>query len=327
MQPEKRERIVRKYYRKALGILSGGDGYGNLVLKEDRVADHLSRAKENTERCEQRRTYAQHRFEGIEEALISIAEERAGDPQEKTIQNEIDQLLEEPLGKAWTESETTSGFRESPKWSSVLLSDSELETTEDGSWQVSPSELRIHYRPEKVDAKVETAVLHPSDTEGFSGDETWGHALNSIHDRWTELDTSYQQAYQQQKFLHFYLSVLRVVLNKFEEDTPVEMDRMESLSTSDQPLPDIFDGRPTLLQHAENIVHKYRGDVTSLPERMGRFKAWIGPGGEMAVMQLQRAIRQAGISDKYQNGNPESFCGLIERLVDRHFASPGSETF
>lgn len=91
-------------------------------------------------------------------------------------------------------------------------------------------------------------------------------------------------------------------------------------------LPDIFEGRPTLRDHAAEIVGKYRSDPGSLPEgrgAMGDFKVkWVPDSpnttGPSKVNTIQRKIREAGLSDEYSSGDPESFCDLVERLVERH---------
>jgi len=89
-------------------------------------------------------------------------------------------------------------------------------------------------------------------------------------------------------------------------------------------LPDIFEGRPTLRDHAAELVGKYRSDPGSLPEDMEPFKRnWVpdnpgenGTKGISKVNTIQRAIREAGLSDEYSD--PESFCDLVERLVEQH---------
>jgi len=88
----------------------------------------------------------------------------------------------------------------------------------------------------------------------------------------------------------------------------------------EQRLPNIFEGRPKLLEHAGKIAKKYRDDPSGAPDQMNKFQAWIGSEGESQVKQLQRAIRQAGISERYMDGDPDSFCGLVERLVDEHYS-------
>lgn len=84
-------------------------------------------------------------------------------------------------------------------------------------------------------------------------------------------------------------------------------------------VPDALRGKPKTRQYAEEIVEAYRDDPASLPETSTAFQAWIGPRGEGKYTRLQTVIREAGISDEYENGNPESFCRLLERLVKRHY--------
>jgi hypothetical protein len=91
-------------------------------------------------------------------------------------------------------------------------------------------------------------------------------------------------------------------------------------------LPDIFEGRPTLRDHAAEIVGKYRSDPGSLPEgrgAMGSFKEiWVPDSSDTTgcnkVTMIQRGIREGGLSDQYSDGDPESFCALVERLLERH---------
>lgn len=98
----------------------------------------------------------------------------------------------------------------------------------------------------------------------------------------------------------------------------IEKVGLRSIREKDQ-LPDLFENCPKLLNHAEMIVHRYKDDPAALPEKMTRFKGWLGPGGENMVKQLQRAIREAGLSNRYTHGNPESFCGLVEQLLNQHY--------
>jgi hypothetical protein len=106
--------------------------------------------------------------------------------------------------------------------------------------------------------------------------------------------------------------------DNFSSLVEYEIEKID-LQGQDTGLPDIFEGRPTLRNYAYTIVEKYIEQPTSLPEKMGRFKSWVSlRNGENMVTQLQRAIREANLSDRYNHGDPESFCDLVEKLLQRH---------
>jgi len=100
----------------------------------------------------------------------------------------------------------------------------------------------------------------------------------------------------------------------------------EALEKMTKGFPDIFEGSSVLRIHAAEIVEKYRSNPGSLPEgrgAMGNFKEnWVPDSpeteGYSKVQMIQREIQEAGLSDEYSDGNPESFCELVERLVERH---------
>ena len=54
---------------------------------------------------------------------------------------------------------------------------------------------------------------------------------------------------------------------------------------------------------------------------MEAFKEWVPDGpnaeGRSIVAQMQTAFREEDLSDRYDD--PESFCELVKRLLERHF--------
>lgn len=88
------------------------------------------------------------------------------------------------------------------------------------------------------------------------------------------------------------------------------------------PPADIFSGRRTLPDHAEDIVEKYKTAPSSLPDNMEPFKEnWV-PGSEEVegynkAQMLVNAVGEAGLAERYDD--PESFCELVESLLERHY--------
>jgi len=140
---------------------------------------------------------------------------------------------------------------------------------------------------------------------------------------WREITEEFRRAKAAVKPLKFRLGIVQIV-KRFARVGALDKLR----SAHRDPLPDLFSDRPTLRSHAERLLKKYRQRSTSLPDGMEAFKEWVPDGedatGRSIVADLQRAYRKEGVSDRYDD--PESFCDLVRRLLEKHF-DERSETF
>lgn len=195
--------------------------------------------------------------------------------------------------------------------------------------------MRIAYRPsdDEIDHDLQTlrtdfdsADLYPSDALVFTGDKTWEEVFDRFEDRLTALGERKSKIRRTLDLLGFRHGIVETVLYQIEAfGKPEKMNEGDAQKIALDQLPDIFEGRPILRSHAGEIVKKYRNEPTSLPEKMGPFKEnWVPSDkeakGVSKVSQLQRAIWQEDLSDDYNN--PETFCTLLERLVERHDTAP-----
>jgi hypothetical protein len=184
------------------------------------------------------------------------------------------------------------------------------------------SDVLITYTPVSgnLDREYKEEHIERFDQLVFRGDETWREVLNLAKRRFRVREDDYEERRRTLEVLRFRLTTVKTVLYRFEAFGSVEqMDRDEASRHAKRGMPNIFEGRPTLRQHAERIVEKYRSDPGNLPVTMSNLKAWIGHEGENAVTQLQARIREAGLSNWYADGDPDSFCSLVERLYDAGF--------
>jgi hypothetical protein len=317
---EEEKAVIRKHYNRAVEILDGGGEYDALKGMKERLEAHHSRAKEAASGYESRRNYARLQFGLIEQKVISIAREQVEREDDEAVEEEANQVLDEPMG---AHAEALKGDGMSAVWSITWSVYEDEEST--------LSDISIHFRPENnthYKDRFDEDDLHRTERL-FDGDETWRDALESIHQRWEHLEEQHERALNTKEFLRFRAAVVKTVLYRFEAYGSVEeMSDTEAQSVVDRDLPDLFSGHPTLRNHAERLVKKYRQSPTSLPDGMEAFKEWVPNGksasGRSIVHSLQRAFREEEVSGRYDD--PESFCDLVRRLLGKHF-DERSETF
>jgi hypothetical protein len=312
---EKEKGVIREHYDKAVGVLNEGAGYDTLRGMMDRLEAHHNRAKEAASGYESRRNYARLQSAVMRESVISIARERVEREDDEAVEEEANQILDEPMG---AHAETLIGDGIDSVWRTPWSSFGDKEST--------LKDINIHFNPENnsnYKVQFEEDDLHRTDQRVFDGDETWRGALESIHQRWEHLEEQHERAVNTKELLRFRLGVIETVLYRFEAYGSVEkMSDTEAQRVVDRELPDIFSGRPTLRNHAERLVKKYRQRSTSLPDGMEAFKEWVPDGedatGRSIVASFQGVYRkEEGVSDRYDD--PESFCDLVERLLEKHF--------
>jgi hypothetical protein len=322
--------VIRKHYNRAVEILDGGRGYDALKEMKERLEDHQNRAKEAANGYESRRNYAQLQFAVVKKKVISIAQERVGEDDGAVTQEEANQILDEPMGAYW-KTEDGKVVMDGGLDSIWVVMATGFNPDERWEEEIPLSDINIDIRPEngQYEGKFDEDDLHSTDRRLFDGDETWRDVLDSIKRRWEHVKEQHERAVNTKELLRFRLGVIETVLYRFEAYGSVEeMSDTEAQSVVNRDLPDLFSGRPTLRNHAERLVKKYRQRSTSLPDGMEAFKEWVPDGedatGRSIVARLQSAYREEEISDRYDD--PESFCDLVSRLLEKHF-DERSETF
>jgi len=221
---EREKAVIREHYDKAVGVLNEGAGYDTLRGMKERLEAHHSRAKEAASGYESRRKYARLQFAVMREKVISIAQERVEREDDEAVEEEANQILDEPMGAYWRTEEgkvemdggldsiwvvTATGFNPDERWA-------------DG---IPPSDVNIHFRPENnthYKDQFEEDDLHRTDQRLFDGDETWRDALESIHQRWEHLEEQHERAVNTRELLRFRLGVIETVLYRFEAYGSVE---------------------------------------------------------------------------------------------------------
>jgi hypothetical protein len=211
---EKEKGVIREHYDKAVGVLNEGAGYDTLRGMMDRLEAHHNRAKEAASGYESRRNYARLQSAVMRESVISIARERVEREDDEAVEEEANQILDEPMG---AHAETLIGDGVDAVWRTPWSSFEDKEST--------LKDINIHFNPENnsnYKVQFEEDDLHRTDQRVFDGDETWRGALESIHQRWEHLEEQHERAGNTKELLRFRLGVIETVLYRFEAYGSVE---------------------------------------------------------------------------------------------------------
>jgi len=182
----------------------------------------------------------------------------------------------------------------------------------------------IIFDPPKADleARLGSSASIPKDGPRirFGSDDTWRSAMQRM-ERFVSLHARKEERWENTRsLLEFDLGVIDNVLYRFEvfgKVGPLSNDLMRYASRD---LPDIFKPGSAPLWHAERIQEWYL-DVREVPTTMSKLKSALGSGGATSVETIQRALRKADMADRYDHGDPESFCNLVVDLVEAHYQS------
>lgn len=313
-EEEKRD-VVQHHYNQIVSVLNE-NGTSELITVEKRLDGDISKAEGKVDEYDSRMSYNRLRLIGINRKVTSIAKRRADSKAPKVVEKEKEKVFSEPIGEAWRKPNGTLNFGYRQNGWSVIDAKSPPSYTE-GEDQLTNA--IVHFAP-KSGTGYEFNDDHISglDRQSFRGSESWDDVFESVRSQFEWTKEMCQKARRTVDLLNFRHSIVQTVFYRFRAlgDTN-ELTDEEARNIVE--LPNVFEGRPILLKHAEKVVEKYREDPAGLPEKVGAFKAWLGTEGENIVKQLQKAIREANISDRYEDGNPESLCELIEELVERHY--------
>lgn len=227
---EEEKAVIRKHYNRAVEILDGGGGYDALRGMKERLDSHHSKAKQAESRYKSRRKYARLQFGLMEKKVISIARERVEEEDDEAVEEEANQILDEPMGAHWRENGeiAISGDLEAV-WYVTASSYHPDEQGADG--EIPTSGVNIHFRPERSDfaTDFDEDHLHSTDKRLFDGDETWRDAWDSIHRRWEHLEEQHERAANTRELLRFRAAVVKTVLYRFEAyGSVVEMTESEA---------------------------------------------------------------------------------------------------
>ena len=188
-----------------------------------------------------------------------------------------------------------------------------------------PRRENITVRYRLSNEQLEKAGIDPDNLDSrqaiqMEPSTTWREALLQIEERKQEMSEQTKRLRRTLRALNFRRDVLEKVLYRFETFGSTEkLTKKEADEAAEEELPDIFKRGSKPLVYAEEIQDVYENNWCPAPETMGKLKAQIGPKGESKTTQLQTIIREAGLSACWENGNPESFCSLVVRLVERHY--------
>ncbi len=314
VHPERETEVIEENYNELVSLLQNGEGYETLLAIKKRLEESAQSSEAEAAESESRFNYLQSQLYGIQRRVVKIANSEASDKQD--LNSVRDHILERPMGEHWRSED--GKFRHESKtgeWS--VYTDQAEDHNRTCKATTELSELRITYTPQSGQWGYEfnSDYLTQYETVICGGYETWQEVIDLLKRRLQNQEHEYDQKRRARDYLLFRISVLDRVLYRFEAFGSVEPMEKEAKRQSLETLPDIFEGRRTLLRHAEKVVEKYRAEPKSLPETMSDLKAWIGRDGENAVTQLQSAIREADLAHRYKDGHPESFCELVEDLV------------
>lgn len=221
---EKEKGVIREHYDKAVGVLNGGAGYDTLRGMKERLEAHHNRAKEAASGYESRRNYAQLQFGIMKQKVISIARERVEREDDEAVQEEANEIIDEPMGAYWRteEGKPVSGGAPNAVWSTGAIGYNTDERWADG---IPLSDMNIYFKPENnthYKEEFEEDDLHRTDQRLFDGDETWRDALESIQRRWERVEEQHERAVNTKELLRFRLGVIKTVLYRFEAYGSVE---------------------------------------------------------------------------------------------------------
>jgi len=232
--------------------------------------------------------------------------------------------LQTPIGKAWLDEKGQITLSEESPWD-ISQMDDELQGG-------SLANLRVSYSPDETfNAKLSAELLiSTSDFElenAFSsvrlepsGDRMWGIVFDELEDLRKMREKRRDKLRRTRDLFRFRYAVAELVLYQFEAfgDTEEMSDEIARKMISEQ-LPDIFEKDSKPLEYAMEVQEIYEDGWDPSPETMKDLKAKMGQKGESKITRLQTEIREAGLSDKWENGNPDSFCSLVVNLVERHY--------
>lgn len=331
--------LVAKHWNQFRAILTNekanseaqGGGYTALFQLQERLDSRHEKIQDELEKWEFESSLRKLIIVGFKQKVRELALERAKDeegsePTDEEFEAAWEHVLDKPMGEAWPPDEL----------------DSPLPISGEG-WEVNPvmmraasedprpptiSDLTIQYIPE--DTALENEGIDPDsvsrfEIRSFDGDTTWNDALERLGRRFDTYEKQRKRYDRTLKFIEFRSRILKNVLHRFEAYGSVgTLTVEEAEGIVREELPDIFDEGSKPLEYATEIVRKYQRAPSSLPEgsnKMGKFKErWVpdSPGveGNSKVGMIQREIRKADLYERYND--PESFCELLERLLERH---------
>jgi len=308
-----------------------GSGYAALCRLQERLDSRHEKIQESLEEWEFEANLRKLIIAGFKQKVKEIAVERATDsegsePSEEELKDAWEHVLDRPMGEAWPPDELDLPITlDGDGWQVSLI---QMRAASEEPKPPQISDLSIQYLPE--DDALEWAGIDPDsvsrfEIRSFDGDTTWSDALERLGKRFDTYETQREQYERSLKVIEFRRRILKNVLHQFETYGSVEeMTEEKAGEIVQEELPDVFEEGSKPLEYAAEIVQKYRRTPSSLPDgsnKMSKFKEnWVPDSpnarGDSKVGMLQREIRNANLSDKYSD--PESFCDLLERLLERH---------
>jgi hypothetical protein len=308
---DERKKRIREESDRMVRVLDGGDGYETLLTMKDRLEDALAEAEESRKRLQSRVKYTRLLAIEVEEAFRSILEDREL-PQDELWSTKVGKSLPEAAFAGKSVSEEHSG--------NIIAQD----------WNIGTGIVTIDPPSGRYDIDFEKDLLYEVDRRSYGLDQTWEELHSGLVDDLESLKEVHKRMRNTVRFIEFRRDAAKKILHYFDL-----FGTTDGITTPE--LPDIFEGWEKPKKYATEIVKEYKNDPSSLPEDMEPFKLnWVPEStddqgnvevkGVSKVSQIHRAMRKGDLStDKYSD--PETFCELLVRLLERHREASGSETF
>jgi len=300
--------IVQHHYNKMKKLLEN-QGYVALLQMSERLEDRKSEMENRLRKKE-----AQLEYIGLQKKAYRDKYEEM----ESAIKNEPS--LDTLIGRAWLDKKGKLRAPKDNAW--------EINQVDDGSDRRDLKSMRISYPPDEISAPKLRRSLSDSEMEiafasaklECTGDRKWGTVFDELDDIERPRKERRKKLRRTRDLLGFRFAVAELALYRFEAFGDLKEMSEEVLSeVIEEELSDVFNEGSKPLEYAEEIQQVYRENWSPPPRKMRDLKARLGEDGESKVTQLQTTIREAELSDRWENGNPESFCKLITRLVKQHY--------
>ena len=320
--------VFKEHWTNIQDLLDDGAGYMNLTMFKDRLLDRRRELEPELECASDRAAYLKLLIQEYLEEATRPHDQSDGNVEGLIDSGTLDELVDRPIAEQFTGVADGKVVPDAniPKDWAVTSKRREANDT-------NVRRMTVIYRPTEESlsaASIDSSSLRPQDNFTFSGDTTWKEAISKLREHRVDLEIQRERCARIDERLRFRMAVADIALYRFEVLGDTQLPNRDTvLSILGLELPsNVFDGHPKLRRHAEHIVQQYKDDPRGLPSKTRDFYAWLGSWkdesgdttmGESADKSLKRLLREhnlaPGSEAGYEQGNPESFCDLLERLL------------
>jgi hypothetical protein len=320
---QKYNEVLQHYFNELVALLNpegqpDGTGYERLLALRSNMEERQEEIAGPLEKWKDRAEYLQRLDWAYRNELHTRSEE--SEPKDVR-QGQRPPLADKPIVEAFVDFDEDEQMVERPELDDHWMLERGSNPVSESPKPASRDDTLVRYFPSRE--TLEEWGINPEHVRGqytrlqITPSTNWHDVLSQIAKWRNRIVLPKGRRYQRTAdFLDFRLRLLENVLYRFETFGSVsKMTEEEALGE----LPDIFSEGSKPLEYAEEVQGVYEDDWEPPPEKMGDLKARIGEKGENKITQLQTVIREAGLSDLWEDRNPESFCSLVVRLVKRHY--------